>query len=314
MTAAPSTLRSPREMLETELVTRSMGGELRLRVASAIDDGARAERDLRRVAARVEAWAGRLTRFSEASDLSALNADPAASIVCVRPTLGAVLSHAQSMKTRTEGTVDITMLDERIAAESDDRVDHGPRSTWGHQRLGRLHVLTRNGPVRFDLDGVAKGWVADRALRLLDGYPSACVDADGDVAVRAAADSGWHVALEDPRDHEAELGSVRVPRGWPAGRYGVATSGTSVHRWAGRSGATHHLIDPLTGRSAVTDVMQATVIAEDAATAECLAKAAVIRGSREGLELVGRAGAWAALMVLEDGELVTTPGTSRWLA
>jgi thiamine biosynthesis lipoprotein len=300
-------------MLETELVTRSMGGELRLRVASAVEDGARAERDLRLVAERVEAWARRLTRFSEDSDLSALNADPAASIVCLRPTLGAVMSHAQSMKARTEGTVDITMLDQRIAAESDGWVDPSRHSTWSHRLLGGLHVLTRNGRVRFDLDGVAKGWIADRALRLLDAYPSACVDADGDVAMRAAADSGWQVALEDPRKVGADLASVRVPRGWTSGRYGVATSGTSVHRWVGPAGATHHLIDPLTGRPAVTDVLQATVIAEDAATAECLAKAAVIRGSSGGLELMRRAGAWAALLVLEDGETVTTPGTSRWL-
>ena len=63
----------------------------------------------------------------------------------------------------------------------------------------------------------------------------------------------------------------------------------------------------------MTDVVQATVVAESAAVAECLAKAAVIRGSEAGSGLLERAGAYAALLWLEDGQLAMTPGTSGWL-
>jgi thiamine biosynthesis lipoprotein len=97
------------------------------------------------------------------------------------------------------------------------------------------------------------------------------------------------------------------------GGLGIATSGTSVHRWKHASGATHHLIDPRTSRPAVTDVLQATVIAESALVAEGLAKAAVILGSEEGLDLLDRAGAKAELLLLEDGEILATPRSLGWL-
>jgi thiamine biosynthesis lipoprotein len=214
----------------------------------------------------------------------------------------------------TEGTVDVAMLDERIAAERCDPATLSSRSSWSLSTSGCRHTLVRHGRARFDLDGVAKGWIADRALRLLDAYPGALVDADGDVAVRASRSARWHIAVGDPVDDAAELGRLSVPPGWPWDRFGVATSGTSVHRWSGPAGSAHHLIDPLTGRPALTDVVQATVVAESAAVAECLAKSAVIRGSRDGMGLLERAGAWAAVLLLEDGHLMTTPGESGWLA
>ena len=305
---------TPPETVETELTTRSMGGTLRLLVASTPSAGDRVERDLRRVAGRIDAWARRLTRFSDTSDLSTLNADPHAEVTAVRPTIGAVLSHAQRMTATTDGTVDVTMLDARLAAELGDRPAQRGDSSWRLSGSGRHLDLVRSGPSRLDLDGVAKGWIADRALRLLGAYPSALVDADGDVAVRASWSTGWCVAVEHPHDDAIELARLCVPLDWPSSSYGIATSGTSVHRWAGHGSSTHHLIEPLTHRSAVTDVVQATVVAESAGVAECLAKSAVIRGSQGGLELLDRAGAWAAVLLLEDDELFATPGTSGWLA
>ena len=87
-----------------------------------------------------------------------------------------------------------------------------------------------------------------------------------------------------------------------------------MHQWHLPGGRTHHLVDPRTSRPAVTDVVQATVVAESTGLAEALAKSAVIRGSHDGLELLDRAGAWGALLLLEGGDLFKTPGAMRWLA
>jgi FAD:protein FMN transferase len=95
----------------------------------------------------------------------------------------------------------------------------------------------------------------------------------------------------------------------------VATSGTSVHRWQLADGrATHHLIDRRTGRSAATDVVQATVVAPTAREAEMLAKSAVILGARGAYPFLTRSSAFAAILLLECGDLVATPGTEKWLA
>ena len=113
----------------------------------------------------------------------------------------------------------------------------------------------------------------------------------------------------------AELGRLSVPPGWPCDRFW----GRDVRHERRIDGA-----DPqgrattsstrCTGRPASTDVVQATVVAESAAVAESLAKSAVIRGSHDGMGLLERAGAWAAVLLLEDGDLMTTPGESGWLA
>jgi len=301
-------------MLETELTTRSMGGGLRLVVTSTARDGDRADRDLRRVAERIDAWAGRLTRFTDTSDLSALNADPERSPRPLRPTLAAVLSHARRLAAQTDDTIDVAMLDARLAAETGAWSMATGHSAWHLAGAGRQRTLVRDGRVRFDLDGVAKGWIADRALRLLEAYPDALVDADGDVAIRSSSPASWSIGVAHPDDDLVELAQLRLPRDWPTDRFGVATSGISVHQWRLPAGTSHHLIDPRTSRPAVTDVVQATVVADSTGLAEALAKSAVIRGSQGGLELLDRAGAWGALFLLEDGDLLTTPDAKRWIA
>jgi thiamine biosynthesis lipoprotein ApbE len=178
----------------------------------------------------------------------------------------------------------------------------------------RSAVVARAPGVRLDLDGVAKGWLADRALALLR-WPGALVDADGDIAIRCAPGDAWEIGIGDPRDDDALLAILRLPGGLPGeGRYGVATSGTSVHRWGDASDARHHLIDPATGVSARSDVVQATVIAHTAREAEAYAKLIVIRGAAAGLGFVEHADALGAVALLDSGRTVALPRTSRFLA
>ena len=207
----------------------------------------------------------------------------------------------------------MAMLPQRLVAE----VGTGPAAQpgrWWLTGAGRDRRVAREGHVLFDLDGVGKGWIADRALALLGDYPSAMVDADGDVALRVADGSTWQVAVADPRDDGADLAVLRVPARWRLHRLGISTSGTSVHRWEHVDGVRHHLIDPRTGRPARTDVVQATVVAESALVAEALAKSAVILGSADGLDLLERAGAWAEVLLLENGEVISTMRSLDWLA
>jgi len=114
-----------------------------------------------------------------------------------------------------------------------------------------------------DLGGVGKGWLADR---LGERLGNAVANLGGDL--RAIGDgpegAGWTVALCD--------GSVLALRDG-----GVATSGIEGRCWRGG----HHLVDPRTGVPAATDLLAVSVVAADAATAEALAKAAALLGSRD---------------------------------
>ena len=274
----------------------------------------------RQVLRRIGTWAGRLTRFSEASDLSRLNAAPAAT-VDIGPTLTAVLDWGRGAEAISDGVVDIGLLDARLLAETGDRAgaaSDGPARPasrrWSLFRHGRGAIVDRPIGLRFDLDGVAKGWLADRALDLLPGV-SAVVDADGDIAVRVVDDDGWEIGVADPRDAGSTLASVRLTRGAdPVARYGVATSGTTVHRWTRAGTTAHHLIDPRTGRPARTDVAQATVIARSARAAEAFAKTAVIIGSEAAARRLDRPDVLGQVLVTESGEVLVTPTTLAFLA
>jgi len=293
-----------------------MGGLLTLRVDGPME-AEDADRRLLLVASRVRAWSDRLTRFDPRSELCALNRSSTAEPVSVGPTLAAVLERAATLTERTEGLVDITLLDERLDAERDDGHRElrgcGPRAWSLCDGDGRTRRVERCAGARFDLDGVAKGWIADRARALLTDLPSAMVDADGDIALHVAPGTDWEVAVADPADEREELARFRVGDRRSTRIMGIATSGIAIHRWERSDGFGHHLIDPRTRRPAMTDVIQATVVAEDATTAEGLAKAAVIAGRDHGPDLLERAGAWAAVLLLADGSVVASPSTVAWL-
>ena len=291
----------------------AMGGMVHILVSTGTIKAERAERDLALVASRIVRWAGRLTRFDADSDLSILDRDPSRARTPVHPILAAVLARARELSARTDGIVDITLLRAREAAEVGSAVPPH-RGTWWLEGAGRDISVRRDGSVVFDLDGVGKGWIADRALSLLNAYPSALVDADGDIAIRAGLGRHWEVTVADPRDPVGDLATLVIPETWALGPLGIATSGTSVHRWEHADSLTHHLIDPRTSRPAVTDVLQATVVADSALVAEGLAKAVVISGSEEGLDLLDRAGAYAEVLLLASGEVLATPRSLDWLS
>lgn len=316
--------------------SRAMGGRLGVHVAVAdVADLAAAERDAARVAARVRAWAGRLTRHDAASDLMRANGDPRGATP-VRPTLAAALRWAADAAELTGGIVDVTLLRERLAAEATGPADEsmtpadaasGPvalparpsdpasRPAWRVEPAPHRGALLHRGPgVAFDLDGVAKGWIADRALALLDHYPGALVDADGDLAIRTAEGDAWEVGVADPRTPGAELAVFVLPGARLGARYGLATSGISIHRWTGPDGRRHHLIDPRTGRAAATDVVQATVLAGSARAAEAWAKTAVVLGLVAALDVLDRAPILGAILLAADGRVLAVPRTTRWLA
>ncbi len=304
--------------------SRAMGGGLDIHLAVAGSaDVPTAEADAARVAGRVRGWAGRLTRHDPASDLMRANADSRLD-VAIRPTLAAALRWAADAAEMSEGIVDATLLRERLAAEApmplapaqpEASRRRGPRPTWRLERSRHgSAILHREHGTAFDLDGVAKGWIADRALALLDGHPGALVDADGDIAIRSADGDSWEVSVADPRMPGAELAVFLLP-GAPIGsRYGLATSGISVHRWTAPDGERHHLIDPRTGRPAATDVVQATVLAGTARAAEAWAKTAVVLGLVAALDVLDRAPVLGAILLAADGRVLAVPRTIRWLA
>jgi thiamine biosynthesis lipoprotein len=298
----------------------SLGGRLAIAIAASHAELAQAEAAARRVGRRVDAWANRLTRFNAQSDLSRLNDRGRQVRQLVRPTLGSVLCWATQAWSTSSGIVDVTLLENRLAAETvpaESSLGPATDGYWSVKRAGRADEVNAPPGVRFDLDGVAKGWLADRANDLLARWPASVVNADGDISLAASGDAEWLIDVVNPAATAADpLATLRFS-GMAAWRRtcGVATSGTTIHRWRSVDGRlSHHLIDPRSGLPAVTDVIQATVVAPTAREAEVMSKTAVILGSQAGTHYLERSAAQAGLLLLESGELVSMPGTNAWLA
>ncbi len=138
------------------------------------------------------------------------------------------------------------------------------------------------------------------------------VDADGDIALRPVTGRGiWRSPTPDP---VTPLATLRWLRDWSLGRLGIATSGTSVHRWPDAGGARHHLIDPRRADPPSRTSCRRRSWPSARWPPRSIAKAAVIAGSEDGLDLADRAGRLAEVLLLDDGDVIATPRTMEWLA
>ena len=221
----------------------------------------------------VEAWvhglAAHLTRFSPDSELSLLNSR-AGEWVAVSAEVESILGEAMWASEMSAGLVNVAVLPSMLAVGYTQSLVAGP-TVAAPERFAPLPALhevlqVRRGEARIargagiDLGGVAKGWMADRAARLLGSNAVANLGGDLMAAGEGPRGEGWPVGL---------AGATFLLRD-----QGAATSSIRRRRW----GAMHHLIDPRTGAPAETDLAEVSVVASSGFEAEVIAKAALLLG------------------------------------
>lgn len=159
---------------------------------------------------------------------------------------------------------------------------------------------------RLDPTGIVKGWSTERAARRMAeaGVSGVSVNGGGDVQLLGVPgpERPWRVGVSDPL-RPGGLAAVVSAAG--AAELAVATSGTSER------GA--HIVDPRTGRSAVTDLVAVTVVAPCLTWADCWATAAFAMGSREGLRWLESLPDVEALLITAGDEVRCTGGLANRL-
>jgi FAD:protein FMN transferase len=155
--------------------------------------------------------------------------------------------------------------------------------------------------VELDLGATAKALAADRSAREA-ARVAGCgvlVSLGGDVSVAGPPpDAGWPIRVAD--DHagplEAPGPAVAIRTG------GLATSGTTVRRWRAGALDLHHIVDPRTGRPAVTPWRTVTVAGRSCVEANVASTAAMVLGDGAPAWLEERGA--AARLVRDSGEVV----------
>jgi thiamine biosynthesis lipoprotein len=259
----------------------------------------------------------RFTRFSEQSELSALNRS-AGSWFQASPDLFEVVREALFYFHKTNGLFDPSILPSLKnvgyihSMDEIRRIGSAPQparhlqvsvSTFASVELKKTTSSIRfPADLQIDLGGIAKGWIAERAARLLSQYTSACaVNAGGDMFLIGYphGQDSWEVGLEDPRNPQDDISVLLLQEG------AVATSSVVKRAWKQGNISRHHLINPRTGEPAITSWLSVTVLAPHATTAETFAKAFLIADEEETQSLGEQNPELTVLAVDKDGNLVS---------
>lgn len=209
----------------------------------------------------------RLTDYDERSEARRLERAPRGEAVSVSPDLHRVLEHALRLAFETKGAFDVT-----IGAATRAWRAGRPAAAEGRSSevaLGPGTVTLSGEGIAFDFGGIAKGYAADEALRLLRGrgFPRAMVALSGDIALGDAptGEGGWRIGL----------GSAT--RAGLLANCGVSTSGDEAQARRGES----HILDARGGAQRAARPGTVTVIAPSAMEADALATAIHAMGKEE---------------------------------
>ena len=272
----------------------------------------------------IEAGERRFSRFLHISELSQLNRTAGQWFNASQEMMD-LLQKARHFFDATNGLFDPSVLPDLIRAGYDRSMDEirAENSIVSSAASERKPKADFRG-IEFDLDssrvrlpkdmqldfgGIAKGWIVDQAVTLLSRYSDACaVNAGGDMRFigHSPIGLGWPVELEDPRDPSQSLARLTVNHG------AVATSSVTKRTWKQSEKNRHHLIDPRTGEPAQSDWLCATVIADDAVTAEVYAKALLIGGPAE-VEKLTVHNNIVYLVVDREGALHCSPNSQEYV-
>ena len=164
----------------------------------------------------------------------------------------------------------------------------------------RRSALLKVPGMRLDVGGIAKGFAADAALKVLreHGIRSAMVAASGDFAIGDAppGEPGWKIQVGDPSGRNEAFGQILVLQ-----RAGISTSGDTEQFVEFNGQRYSHILDPRTGLG-VTNRIQATVLAENATRSDALATAVCILGEEAGLKMIERDRRLSILTFIHLGE------------
>ena len=152
--------------------------------------------------------------------------------ISVKPVVDLFMESFESAKPSEPTETQITQVLERVGADK-IKLD-GRTVTFGKPGMG------------ITLDGIAKGYIVDRASEVLSkhGIKNHLINAGGDIrTVWSPSDrKPWTIAIEDPSKHEHFPDVIQLTNG------AIATSG-NYEVYFDREKMFFHIVDPATGRS-----------------------------------------------------------------
>jgi thiamine biosynthesis lipoprotein len=266
---------------------------------------------------------GLLSFWTDDSEIARVNRAAGAAPVEVAPEALEIIERSLLVSEKTGGAFDATigpvirlwdfrkgvMPDPGSLGEALRKVDYRRMSINRSDRTAHLG----DERMSFDTGGIAKGYVADKAVGTLKalGISSGLVAIAGDIRAFGSKPDGspWTIGIRNPRGAEA---NDDVMATLELSDEAVSTSG-DYERFFMREGVRyHHILDPRTGYPARENI-SVTVVAPEAVFTDGFSTGVFVMGPEKGLQLLETLG-YEGIIVGHDGKMFLTKAMEERIA
>ena len=246
-----------------------------------------AEEAMGRAFAEIKRLTSIMTRFQSTSYIGHQNTT--GSLKQAPSEVMEVLKSSLHYHTISQGAFDITVMPIVGLYQHSFQANNAPPSPQALQetmdRVGSQYLKITKDSVSFarsgmevSLDGIAKGYIIDRAMDLLrqQNIQHALINAGGDIVVHGGKGEGkpWSIGIQDPWSRKRYVDVVTLTSG------AIATSG-NYEIFFDREKLFHHLILPNKGTPAPS-IASVSIQAASGMEADALATTAYVMGAEKG--------------------------------
>lgn len=279
----------------------------------------KAEEKYEKVLSEINRLEDMLSYFREDSEITRLNKMAGKQMVKVSPEVIQILKAAKEFSVLSNGSFDITLAPiidlygkSKLLSTLPDKeeitallklVDYHRISIY---EANNTAFIEQEGAC-INLGGIAKGFAADVCIEMYQamGVQSAFVNFGGNVKTLGKKSDGedWVIGIQHPdKMRGVAIGAVLMSD------ISVVTSGGYERFFEVDHKRYHHIIDPLTGRPAESDLISATVVCQNSMKADALSTASFVMGLEGAIDMIYRAEDADAIFVTTNYDIYITKG------
>ncbi len=260
---------------------------------------------------------GVFNRYDDATPVSVLNRE--GRITGAPPELAEVMDRALRFHSLSDHAFDVTVAPlvdlfqkkskagEKLELSGKEFEEALRLVDSGAVELAPGKISLKKSGMRVTLDGIAKGYIVDRASDVLSrhGALNHLINAGGDIRTRGerSGHRPWTVAVEDPekRGNYPDVISMRDGA--------IATSG-GYEVYFDREKMFHHVVSPATGRSPIR-AAGVSVLAPNVMEADALSTSVFVMPPKQGIAFVNSLPGRECLIVADTGAQIKSRNWGR---
>ena len=256
------------------------------------------------------------------SEVIELNNSAGKSYVKLSPETFYVLEQGKYYSELSQGKFDITIGPLVKLWDIDTETTELPKETEiksklpliNHENLildkNNLSAKLNNPGMVVDLGGIAKGYAADEAARVLKeaGIKHAIINLGGNVLTLNTKPDGtnWRLGLQDPFEPRGDyMGIVLL------NNQALVSSGTYEKYFELDGVRYHHIISPQTGYPEQNSILSVSIVTKDSIDADGLSTTIFLLGLEEGMQMVESLPDTEAIFVTSDKKVYVSSGINE---